>query len=139
MNITNARFNAKCFAGNTPLVHSAKTETLITIERVLVLCVYVCMSFLMSPTFGSDFSYCPPTSNKHQTSPILYVLKSTRTQKKIRFFCVRETPEKFWKQPNSTVQRIPRQRLKTLQTMRHTAVMHKLPYMHGDPQLVLGS
>lgn len=120
---------------------STKTETLKTTQPVLVLCVHVCMPFLMSPTFGSDFSYCPPTSNKHQTSPILYVLKSTRTQKKIRFFffCVRETPQKFWKQPNSTVQRIPRQRLKTLQTMRHTAVMHKLPYMHGEPQLILES
>jgi len=59
-------------------------------------------------------------------------LKAPEHKKKIRFFCVRETPQKFWKQPNSTVQRIPRQRLKTFQKMRHTAVMHKLPYMHEE-------
>jgi len=47
----------------------------------------------MPPTFGSDFSYCPPTSNKHQTSPILYVLKSTRTQKKSDFLCKRNSSE----------------------------------------------
>ena len=73
---------------------SAKTETLITIKRVLVLYVYVCLSLLMPPTFGSDFSYCPPTSNKHQTSPIPYVLKSTRTQKTSTFFlCKRNSSE----------------------------------------------
>lgn len=82
------------------------------------------------------------TVRPHQTNIRLllsFMFLKAPEHKKSDFFCVRETPQKFWKQPNSTVQRIPRQRLKTLQTMRHTAVMHKLPNMHGEPQLVLGS
>ena len=72
------------------------------------------------------------TVRPHQTNIRLLLsfmlLKAPEHKKKsdFFFFCVRETPQKFWKQPNSTVRRIPRQRLKTLQTVRHTAVMHKL-------------
>jgi hypothetical protein len=43
--------------------------------------------------------------------------------KKTQLFYITETAQKFWKQTNSAVHRIPPQRLKTVQTTRHTAVL----------------
>ena len=123
---------------------SAKTEPLITIQRVLV-CVYVCMYVCMYVCHSLHHQLLDVISHivrPHQTNIRLrlsFMFLKAPEHKKTHFFCVREIPQKFWKQPNSTVQRIPRQRLKTLQTMRHTAVMHKLPYMHAETQFVLGS
>jgi hypothetical protein len=116
-----------------------KTETVVTIQRVFV---WVYISMYVTPyvtNFGKWFRLL--SAHIKQTSDFSYPLCSKKHQNKknIRYFCVRETPQEFWKHPNSAVQGIPQQRLKNLQTMRHTAVMYKLPYMQGEPQIVLRS